>query len=242
MKTEKTESIAPAERSPMRMELKELFRPRDFPFLERALLLSPLGFRTHYPAREVNSLYFDSEDFRALELSLSGLSLRQKTRLRWYGEIEDARSPTLEFKRKKGHLSWKILRRTDLRINPKAADWSAAFLDDAGGDASPSLRRALPVNQHRPVTLVSYRRRYYESADERVRVTMDQDLSFRDQASTGGPNFRYERLHSDKLVLEVKLAEEDSACLVQLARTLPFVPRRFSKYCESLLGHLPRWY
>ena len=29
--------------------------------------------------------------------------------------------------------------------------------------------------------------------------------------------------------------------LDELARTLPFVPRRFSKYCESLLGHLPRW-
>ena len=238
----KTKTIAPAECTPMRMELKELFRPRDFPFLESSLLLSPLGFRSPYPPRQVNSLYFDSEDFRTLELSLSGVSLRQKNRLRWYGEVEDALNPTLEFKRKKAHLSWKTLRRTDLRINPNAVDWSAAFLDPAGVDALSSLRRALPVNQHRPVTLVSYHRRYYESADGRVRVTMDQDLSFRDQASTGGPNFRYERLHSDKLVLEVKLAEEDSACLAQLSRTLPFVPRRFSKYCESLLGHLPRWY
>jgi hypothetical protein len=70
---------------------------------------------------------------------------------------------------------------------------------------------------------------------------MDDNLAFRDQTSGIGPNFSHLRQHPGKLVLEIKLAEENLDALDELARTLPFVPRRFSKYCESLLGYLPRW-
>lgn len=224
-----------------RIELKDLLRRRDFPRIEAALVTSRLGFHTPYPPRRVNSLYFDSHDFRALERSVSGSSIRQKTRLRWYGETEEARHPTLELKCKQGHLSWKILRKTELCIDSKAPDWASAFLGETGDSALPALWDLLPVNQHRPATFVSYRRRYYESADGRVRVTMDYDLAFRDQTSGIGPNFAHLHQHPGKLVLEVKLAEENLDALGELVRTLPFVPRRFSKYCESLLGHLPRW-
>ena len=223
------------------MELKDLLRRRDSESIEAALLVSPLGFRSTYPSRQVNSLYFDSHDFRAIEHSLSGSSIRQKARLRWYGKIEDTSQPTMELKYKQGHLSWKILRRTGLSINPKASGWATAFQSEAGDCALFAIRDLLPITHHRPTTLVSYTRRYYESYDGRIRITLDEDLTFRDQTLCSGPNFHCGRPHPEKLVLEIKVAEENLSALRDLAKTLPFVPRRFSKYCEALLGHLPHW-
>ena len=241
MKAQKDNPVEHIRKTPRRMELKDLLRRRDFPFTEGALLLSQLGFHSPFPPRRVNSLYFDSHDFRSLEHSISGTSIRQKTRLRWYGKVEDTRHPTLEFKCKQGHLSWKILQKTNLCIETKALDWASALREETSEPLSSSFQNLLPVNHHRPITIISYKRRYYESSDGRVRVTLDEDLSFRDQTPYRGPNFQHVRVHPEKLILEIKLAEEDSGVLRELARTLPFVPRRFSKYCEAMLGHLPRW-
>jgi hypothetical protein len=226
--------------TPKRIELKDLLRLRDLENVEAALLTSPLGFHSPFPPRRINSLYFDSNDFRALEDSLSGASIRKKVRFRWYGRTECSSTPTLEFKCKQGHLSWKILQKTNLFIDFNATTWDAAFLDDEEKTIV-DLSKTLLLSNPRPTSLVSYSRRYFESADGRLRVTLDEDLTFRDQTIYSGPNLLYFRHHPEKLVVEIKVAEKDSALLQDLAKTLPFVPRRFSKYCESLLGHLPRW-
>jgi hypothetical protein len=226
--------------TPKRIELKDLLRLRDLQTIEAALLTSTLGFHSPFPPRQINSLYFDSNDFRALEDSLSGLSIRKKVRLRWYGRTECSSTPTLEFKCKQGHLSWKILQKTKFFIDFNATTWDAAFLDDKEKTIV-DLSKTLPLSNARPTTLVSYSRRYFESGDGRLRITLDEDLTFRDQTIYSGPNLLFSRHLPEKLVLEIKLAEKDSALLHDLYKTLPFVPRRFSKYCESLLGHLPRW-
>ena len=228
-------------RTPKRIEIKDLLRLRDLQNVEAALLTSPLGFHSPFPPRRINSLYFDSYDFRALEHSLSGSSIRQKIRLRWYGKTEDSRIPTLEFKCKQGHLSWKILRKTQISIDLKAVTWESAYRDDEDKTSISDLSKTLALSNTRPTSLVSYSRRYFESGDGRLRVTLDEDLTFRDQTKYSGPNLLYFQHRPEKLVLEIKVAEKDSALLQDLAKTLPFVPRRFSKYCESLLGHLPRW-
>jgi len=226
--------------TPKRIELKDLLRLRDLQAIEAALLSSPLGFHAAFPSRQINSLYFDSNDFRALEDSLSGASIRQKVRLRWYGRTECSNTPTLEFKCKQGHLSWKILQKTKFFIDFNATTWDGAFLDDEEKTIV-DLSKTLPLSNSRPTTLVSYSRRYFESGDGRLRITLDEDLTFRDQTVYSGPNLLFSRHHPEKLVLEIKMAEKDSTLLHDLYKTLPFVPRRFSKYCESLLGHLPRW-
>ena len=233
--------VYPKRQTPKRVELKDLFRRRDSSSIETAVLTSPLGFHSPYPPRRVNSLYFDSHDFRAIERSLSGSSIRKKARLRWYGQTVVARHPTLELKCKQGHLSWKILRETEISIDPQADNWATAFRNEEGDCALPVIRNLLPITHHRPTTLVSYMRRYYESSNGQVRITLDEDLSFRDQTLCFGPNFHYVRPYPEKLVLEIKLAEENFGALRELARTLRFVPRRFSKYCEALLGHLTHW-
>ena len=238
---DKSANLNKTTRTPIRIEIKDLLRLRDLQKVEAALLTSQLGFHSPFPPRRINSLYFDSYDFRALEHSLSGSSIRQKIRLRWYGKTEDSRVPTLEFKCKQGHLSWKILRKTQISIDLEAVTWESAYWDEEGKTSISDLSRTLALSNTRPTTLVSYSRRYFESGDGRLRITLDEDLTYRDQTVYPGPNLHFSRHHPEKLVLEIKVAEKDSDLLHDLCRTLPFVPRRFSKYCESLLGHLPRW-
>ena len=61
-----------------RIEIKEVFRPRDLVKLQRALLLSRFSFKSHYPKRKINSIYYDTSDYKALEESIEGGSLRRK--------------------------------------------------------------------------------------------------------------------------------------------------------------------
>lgn len=220
--------------------MKDLLRLRDLQSIEGALISSPLGFHSPYPNRQINSLYYDSNDFRALEDSLSGASIRKKVRFRWYGKTECSSNPTLEFKCKQGHLSWKILHKTKYFIDFNATTWNDAYLDEKEKTIA-DVNKTLPLSNARPTSLVSYSRRYFESADRRLRITLDNDLTFRDQTMFPSPNIHFSRQLPEKLVLEIKVAENDSTLLQELYKTLPFVPRRFSKYCESLLGHMPKW-
>jgi SPX domain protein involved in polyphosphate accumulation len=49
-------------------------------FIKKSDLYSP------FPKREINSLYFDTPDFRCVKENLAGISNREKIRLRWYNE------------------------------------------------------------------------------------------------------------------------------------------------------------
>ena len=220
-----------------RIELKNLRPLRCLHRVEAALLGSCLGFHEAYPPRKINSLYFDTPDFKSVNESFSGTSTRAKHRFRWYGEVTEAHNPTYEIKCKKGHLSWKSLTELEFSINTNAKDWDSALSDNSGV----SLSRILSLPGARPVSIVSYYRRYYESANQGVRVTLDNEISYLDQNTYSRPNFLFSRHSPEKLVVEIKLAQEDLVMLEELKRTLHFVPQRFSKYCESLLGHLPRW-
>ena len=204
--------------------------------MERNLKLSNIGFIKKYSSRQVNSLYFDSENYSSLEESISGSSIRRKTRLRWYGKIKEASSPTLECKYKQGVSSWKKLMKTNLHLNSDSKSWFDAF-----DSQNLSLSSILKDDHCAPVSLVSYRRQYYESFDGRVRVTLDHDLTYLDQTKSSRPNFEYYRQNPEKLVLEIKLAQEDLSLLDDFTYKIAFHPQRFSKYCESIVNHRSRW-
>jgi len=220
-----------------RVELKHLMQLRHLHRVEASLLASPLRFNESFPPREINSLYFDTPDFKTINESFSGISTRAKHRFRWYGKLTGTTSPTYEIKCKKGHLSWKVLTPLKFPIDTEASDWEKALTDNNGVSSS----RIISLPGSRPVSIVTYYRRYYESANGRVRVTLDNEISFLDQTILSRPNFSHVRNSPEKLVVEIKLSPKDSALLEELKRTLDFVPQRFSKYCESLLGHLPKW-
>jgi hypothetical protein len=227
--------------TPRRLELKMAYAVQELSFVKKTLLLSNLRFRKAYPTRKVNSLYFDNSTFSAIEDSLSGTSNRTKIRLRWYGDLDKAIKPVLEFKLKQGQLSWKKLYSTSLKLNPNPDNWMDAFTCISNDLGEQTIRNVLPSTHSIPISLISYTREYYESFGGLIRATIDQDLTYRDQTLSLRPNFKIKRKSSNKLILELKLAKQNLNSLGNITHHLKFIPQRFSKYCESALQHQGKW-
>ena len=92
------------------------------------------GFHRPYPDRRVNNVYFDSYELSAFHENLSGTSRRSKVRWRWYGEDATPDRGTLEVKRRRGGLGWKLSYRTD-GVDLEHASW---------GEARRAIRRRRP--------------------------------------------------------------------------------------------------
>ena len=85
-----------------RFERKWLFRSNNYLALINSLIRSKLFFRTQYPLRKVNSIYFDTLDYISIRQNLDGVSNKKKIRIRWYGDKNIITNPIIEIKSKKG--------------------------------------------------------------------------------------------------------------------------------------------
>ena len=61
-----------------RFERKWLFRSNNYLAMINSLLRSKLFFRTQYPLRKVNSIYFDTQDYVSIRQNLDGVSNKKK--------------------------------------------------------------------------------------------------------------------------------------------------------------------
>jgi hypothetical protein len=79
-----------------------------------------------------------------------------------------------------------------------------------------------------------YRRRYFASADGRLRMTLDWELAYWDQRFRGAPNFD-SRVHAPAmLVVELKCAAEDRRLFGRALAGIPIRVARNSKYVNGL--------
>ena len=81
-----------------RFELKFSVPVHDQYAVDLVTLLHPAGFQRTYPARWVNSIYFDTPDLHALEENFAGISDRAKYRIRWYGPLAGEHKAQYEIK------------------------------------------------------------------------------------------------------------------------------------------------
>jgi SPX domain protein involved in polyphosphate accumulation len=213
-----------------RIEIKDVFSPLELSKFESAIKLSSFSFYSPYPARQINSIYFDDYSYRSLEDSVEGNSLRTKRRIRWYGAEKNKVNGTLEIKKKQGIFSWKHLYKNNYSINPAAKSWNEMIEPKRDSKSV----HALLLN-HKPRSIVCYSRQYFCSFDGKVRITIDQDLQSFSQNSPIGPNFNQGRKHYNFMIIEVKVSSIDEHLVELIRREIPFTPRRFSKYCESLV-------
>jgi len=211
-----------------RIEVKEVFNLFDIPKVQKAIQLSKFAFRKPFPDRQINSIYFDDFSFSSFEDSIEGNCLRTKTRLRWYGSKNDEVSAILELKKKQGMYSWKHLYQNNYRINPIARNWSnfVKFLKKEEKD--------LILNYLKPKSIVSYQRSYYASFDGKVRLTIDRNLKTYRQDRGINPNLSRPKDHSELIIMEMKVDISNSNLIREVCKDIPFNPKRFSKYCESL--------
>ena len=211
-----------------RIEIKEVFSLFDILKVLKAIQLSKFAFRKSFPDRQINSIYFDDSSFSSFEDSIEGNCLRTKTRLRWYGNENDEVSAVLELKKKQGMYSWKHLYQNKYHINPNARNWST-FIKFSKEEANDLILTHL-----KPKSLVSYQRSYYASFDGKVRITIDQNLKTIRQDLGVNPNLSRPKQHLDLIIMEMKVDVSNSHLIREVFEYIPFNPKRFSKYCESL--------
>jgi len=209
--------------------------------LRMDIRLHPAHWRTAYPPRQVNNLYFDTPDYRNLSATLEGHAERIKPRLRWYGPNSSRPSAVrFELKRKTGHVGWKEIYRVDGEFDLNATSWPALYRELKGA-LEPRARLWLE-RFGRPALINHYQRAYYETPDGAIRLTLDTDIRAYDQHRGFACNLTSPAHTEPTLVLELKSGREHAA---RLARILGrFGPRvdRFSKYVQGMLGDpAPYW-
>lgn len=190
----------------------------------------PALFREMFPERTVNNLYFDTQNLRHYTDHVNGAANRVKIRVRWYGDFHgENEHPTLEFKIRHGAVGRKV-------------SYSLPALDLDGEFDRKQFEKALRVlpamvcyqmREHVPWVANRYRRRYFCSADRKVRLTVDWQIESLD-ARLADVRLRPMPPLNPRMVVELKYDPADADEAAVIAGEFPFRLTRFSKYVQAI--------
>jgi hypothetical protein len=220
-----------------RFERKFLIEGACLPEVEARVKINPGFFREVYYERAINNIYLDTPTRRFYFENVDGHTNRTKARIRWYGEMTGfVGRPILEFKIKDGMLGHKRfhpLPGFNLCENFSNKDLRKLMAD---GNLPPGVDQHMQFLEGALIN--RYRRRYYLSADNLYRITIDFDLQFYNIYPNG--NFFLSRYpHPGKMVLELKYSRSHHREAERVASALPYRLTRMSKYVvgmDSLSG------
>jgi hypothetical protein len=236
---------SPPEPRGLRYELKLECEPGSYAQVAAWVRLHSAGFREAYAPRQVNSLYLDTLSFDTLNDHIEGVPERRKLRFRWYGPDLGTARGQMELKSKRERAGWKVTCPVQGAIELRCGDWSTirrdllTGLSDGAAGADQALFREL-IQVARPLVINSYQRRYYVSADGRVRLTVDDRLRAYDQWRTARPNISFRTPLPDLFVVELKSDVRHAAYLADVLAEFPLRVHRHSKYVSALSSLLER--
>ncbi len=241
-----------------RKYLVQEYRAQD---IELLLRQHPAVFTEIYYPRVINNVYFDNYQWESYLDNINGVSQRFKIRLRWYSQkflnfkkqdnllSDEISVPHLEFKLKQGDLVQKhLVGIEDYRSHlPLALPQSIVDLIDRTKDKQTGLETEPGVDfpqswmdkflLYRPVLFNNYQRKYFLSADQKVRVTIDRQINFRDLIGSE-INWSLSRFLPATIV-EIKADWTDGERISQVAKFLPFKLSRCSKYVFGVSSCYP---
>ena len=151
-----------------RFERKWIFKSNNFLVLINALIRSNLFFRTQYPLRKVNSVYFDTYNYNSIRQNLDGVSNKKKIRIRWYGNKNIIMNPSIEIKKKRGFETQKESIRINELDKTKLSD-----LEEIKNKLNTKLKLKKIIN---PILTTHYEREYLISLNGKIRATVDYNL------------------------------------------------------------------
>lgn len=212
----------------LRYERKLLPAGRDLPEVLAWIRFHPAGFREVYPPRWVNNLYLDSPGLTDYHDHVSGLPNRSKSRIRWYGPFQGSiQRPVFERKFRRGVLGGKRAHPLPpLELNGDLDEHRLRRMLGGVGPDDP-VRPCLDLC--RPTLVNRYHRRYFLSADEDIRLTVDTELAFFAPEHTAAWLVtRPAREHA--VVIEIKYAPAQADRAAEIAGLFPCRIARCSKY------------
>ena len=193
-------------------------------------------FTEMYPARVVNSMYFDDTGYQAVMENLTGIPDRSKYRLRWYSDIDNksaVQGLRLEKKVKEGRLGYKrevILPELESAFSQMTYSDLVKILADPFAELG--LYNSSGSVDMLPTLQVNYLREYWQDPNG-VRVTIDNNLEFHRIVLTECISARPSTTSAEKII-EFKFPPEQKDLVADLLRTIHLVPKRNSKYLQGM--------
>nr|WP_279593799.1 VTC domain-containing protein [Pseudodesulfovibrio sp. S3-i] len=188
------------------------------------LRASSFGFREIFSERHVNNIYYDTPLFRFFSENVQGVPERKKIRIRWYGEAHLPNRCRFEIKRKNGLVGAKDVEQVDCSFDN---------LNDMPGIENV---RVPDIFAHEtasvgPTLLNRYRRRYFLSASEQFRATIDYDIFYSHPSAANKNGMGYP---DNEAVLELKYDHEFDMDASGVSSELPFSVSKKSKYVTGI--------
>lgn len=209
-----------------RFEKKWVFKKIDKETLFSNLITSKLFFREQFKERTVNSIYFDTLNFKSAIDNLSGVSDREKFRVRWYGDYLDLfKQPILENKIKKNFQGQKIYFKLD-EFNNKKLDQNNLL------NLTKKINDLVPNKNLYPVSMTNYKRIYLISSNNEIRATLDYDLKYKKLCHYIENFF----LKVEDIILELKYSTNLDSYLRNQISGITRISKN-SKYINSLINN-----
>ena len=160
----------------MRHELKHVIHTGDYLAIKNRLkwIMKSDQHVNSSGQYKIRSLYFDNYRDKALIEKLSGISEREKFRLRYYND--DCQFVNLEKKSKKNQLGTKASARLTKEECQRILDGDWEWLKDSKQPLLVEFYSKLHGQQLRPKTIVDYIREPYVYSIGNVRITFDSQI------------------------------------------------------------------
>ncbi len=216
--------------SSSRYEIKMVFNGLQTGLVRSLIIGHSQLFKKAYPCRQINNIYFDTEDFQLKDAHIQGNNNRIKIRQRWYHDTWKFSNSQFEIKTKSGNLGSKTVFPIPLEIDLTHISWN-----DLRTLIRPYINQE---NQHllmntNPVLINNYQREYFKSADQLIRITLDTRVNSLSQVFNGRPNLKRNRPYRNACIMEIKA---NSAYHQEIASVLAEFPQYCSAYSKYLHG------
>lgn len=207
------------------------------------VLCNGFCFREIFHRRTVNNLYLDDQNMSFYRQNVAGDEEREKFRIRWYGDdFQNVTNPTVEIKKKFGAVGDKVsfkYKTFTAQLDKTAADLFKTNIEKIA-ETQEDLKLSSSLSCLQPSLYNSYERRYFLSACERFRITIDYNMTFYNPAFS---NFQVSKAELSDIVLELKYAVKDDKDARNLSQQLSARLSKNSKYVRGvdLIHHKPHY-
>ena len=196
-----------------RIERKMYFPDKNKDSLIGVIKTHPYGFKETYPERQVNSIYYDTASLDNFWDNENGHENRAKLRIRWYGkDLEPNKEAIIELKMKMGEVGSKI--------REKVSDNKDQRIKDMFKITSPVIK-------------IYYKRRYFESADRKIRMTVDFDITYEGLSNSKN----YSKPYTEPgCVVEIKYDVSIDDKISGITQIFGHRINKFSKYARGIFS------
>jgi hypothetical protein len=191
--------------------------------IEQSIKRNKALFREVFHLRQVNNIYFDN---------VLGVSDRKKIRIRWYGDtFGEIKKPVLEIKIKKCFVGDKW----SYKLKPFVLDNN--FNNDMIQNIFNSSKLPFPILESvkmvSPTLLNSYLRKYFLSANNKFRITLDDKLLYY-KIDKRLNNFNFIPTKDANKIVELKYGLSDDKMANTISTQFPFRLNKNSKYINGI--------